>query len=486
MKKLLTTAALSSVLIMGGATVALATHAEIPAETSGVVAMGGQVVLDGSIRVRGFADKRDNKDEPANTGYDARVRLGTKARISEKLMGYVQLETGDDSSDNWSYGAESDAALMTGGSKDNNDLEILQGWLDYSPGNWGIKVGHMPLALGNKLFFDHTGSGDDAIVLYGNVNGFEWNALTIKFQENAGRDSSDDLDGYVLNLTNTFNGLKANVNYTFLKGGSAPSAAETAAYNAAVAAATGQEALYLASGSAQDLHDLVVLELAADALAPEPWNGLSMSNLGIALDYKMGDLALKADGEFQFGDFSDNGITTVDAGGWAMMLSGDYKLGGGSVGLLFGYGSGDDNSADNDQDTFITFLTDTAYQVYIPGYRLYVPGTVTTSGKYTGLSNLTLYQLNGSTAMTCPLTGSPLSIRAALSYMELSEEVTVGTAKEDEVGTELDVVATWQLTDGLAYVVELAYLWTGDAFKDSPTDDPDDAYFFRHGLEMKF
>ena len=55
---------------------------------------------------------------------------------------------------------------------------------------------------------------------------------------------------------------------------------------------------------------------------------------------------------------------------------------------------------------------------------------------------------------------------------------------EDSIGTEADVVASWQLSAGLTYKVELAYLWTGDAYKTSATDDPDDAFFIRHGLEV--
>jgi len=450
MKKLLTTAALSGVLILGGATAALATHAEIPAEAPGVVAMGAKVQIDGSVRVRGTINKDTVKDSANSTFYDGRARLGVTARVNEQVMGYLQLETGHDYLDYWTFGGTSDANLARGGSKAGNTMEILQAWVHYSPGNWGVKAGHMPLALGNNLFFDHTGSGDDAIVFWGSMDGFVWNLLTIKLQENLKNDNSDDLDAYVVNLTKSFDSFKANVNYTLLKGGS-----------------------------------------SSDPLDTITWLGMEMSNLGVALDYKMGDLSLKGDGEFQFGTFAESGAVKSDANGWAMLLSGDYKIGDGSLGLLFGYGSGDaPDDTDLDLDTFLPFLTDTAYQVIIPGYRQAVPGAVTAAGgQYGGLSNLTLYQLNGSLATNCPLTGKPLSVRAALSYMQTSEDIDIdstvaGIQSEDNLGVEADVVASWQLSAGLTYKVELAYLWAGDAWKTSVGDDPDDAFFIRHGLEV--
>ena len=413
MKKLLTTAALSSVLIMGGATAALATHAEIPAEAPGVVAMGAKVQIDGSVRARGTINKDTVKDSAESTFYDLRARLGVTARVNDQVMGYLQLETGADSSDYWKWGQEAgqldtqtntnDAALSTGGSKEGHNLEILQAWVHYSPGNWGVKAGHMPLALGNNLFFDHTGSGDDALVFWGNIDGFIWNLLTIKLQENDVQDNSDDLDAYVVNLTKSFDSFKANVNYTLLKGGNAGDSVDELGTSA-----------------------IPYLALSGVELVTE-FPGLKMSNLGVALDYKIGDLSLKGDGEFQFGTFyDDGGGTKVDANGWAMLLSGDYKIGDGAVGLLFGYGSGEDpNDTDNNEDRFINFLTDTPYQVIIPGYRIAVPGTLTTSGKYSGLQNMTLYQINGSLSTTCPLTGKPFSVRGALSYMNTSEDVNV-------------------------------------------------------------
>lgn len=463
MKKILTTAALSSALIVGGATAAFATHEQLPAETSLVSAKGAKIQLDGEIRLRGYSLKDESKDSAPKNAYDSRERIGVKARLSDHVLTYMQLESESGSGDSWTWGGQSDASLSTGGAKNaSSQLEFLQAWIDYSPGDWGIRAGHMPIALGNKLFYDHTGSGDDAIQLYGKFAGTHVTANMIKLQENGTSDNSADLDAYMLSLERKFNdSFKGGINYTLVKGGAEDDGTAGAAFSYTNWA--------------------------------NNFPGMELSNVGINADLKFGNLTIGGDAEFQFGDLYDAGSNTaIDAGGYAYQLTADYKMDKNTVGLLFGYGSGDDNATDKDHDTFVNFLTDTPYQVYIPGYRIGQPGSFTfdqSGANQAGLQNMTIYQVNGSTSVTCPLTGKPLSLFGSLSYMETSEDVAVSTTKEDEIGTELDIVATWKLSSGLTYKVEAAYLWTGDAYKTALTgagSDPDDAYFLRHGLEVKF
>jgi hypothetical protein len=282
MKKVLTTAAVSTALLLGGA----------------VAASAGAIELDGYLQTRGFAEQATNAgaDDASNTGYDQKAALGVKGKLSDQVTGYFRMETGDSTSDVYGWGQTPDAALQAGGHKaTNSEMELVQAWIDYKPASWGVKVGHQPLALGEKLFFDHIASGDDAINLYGDLAGTSFNLITIKLQENTGTDNSDDLDAYVLNLGRKFgDNLTGSLNYTLLKGG------------------------------AQD-----------DA----NWPGLEMSNLGANATFKLGDLSLTGDLEWQFGDFSDNGVTTTDAEGMALLASGDYKLGNSSVGLLYAMGT---------------------------------------------------------------------------------------------------------------------------------------------------
>jgi hypothetical protein len=441
MRKKLTIAALSSVFVFGMAASAMAIHETAPAEPGPVVSMGEKVTIDGQVRMRGYINKaNDSKDSSAQTGYDTKVKLGVNAQVAPGAIGYLQLETNSDSADTYGWGNSSAAGLHTGGQK-IGQMDILQAWVNYQPGSVGVKVGHMPLALGNKVFFDHTGSGDDAIVGYTTMGNTHMAALTIKFDEQTTSDASDDLDGYVALITHkASDNLTLGANLTHLVGGDAGSG-----------------------------------ELA---------EGMAMSNLGLTTDFKTGNISLTGDLEWQFGDYSDDGTTTTDAAGYAIRVGGTMDLGGATVGLLYGMGTGDDNAADNDNDIFVNFLTDTSYDTIIANYRASVPGTFTT---YSGLSNLTLYQVNGTTSFTCPISGKNVSVKGAVSYMTLTEDTTnYGTHKEDEVGTEVDLVATWDLASGLAYKVEAAWLASGDVWMDSAGDDPDDLYFLRHSLDLTF
>jgi hypothetical protein len=249
-----------------------------------------------------------------------------------------------------------------------------------------------------------------------------------------------------------------------------------------------------------DTNPLSVDTVPAGALdgigdAPELANGMAMTNLGLTTDFKSGPISLTGDLEYQFGDFSDNGTTTVDAAGYAIRVGGTMDLGAAKVGLLYGYGSGDDNEGDNDNDNFVNFLTDTSTDVIIANYRAHVPGTFT---KYSGLSNMSLYQVNATTSFTCPITGKNVGLKGAVSYMHLNEDLNTTSdgndalttayagQNEDEVGTEVDLVATWALAPGLSYKVEAAWMATGDVFKTTAADDPDDLYFLRHNLTLAF
>lgn len=475
MKKTLTAAALSSMLVLGLAAQALAVHDTAPAETPTVAKGTSKITLDGSVRERGYYNKSTNTTDqsPGATGYDGRVQLGVNAKVSDQATGYVQLESNTGNSDSYTWGTPTGGALMDGGNKGTGtSMNILQAWVNYKPGPWGVKAGHMPLALGNKIFFDHTGSGDDALVFYVDPNAATHvGALTIKFDEQGNGDNSNDLDGYVALVTHKLNdNVNLGANWTYLRGGDTDPNA--------VAPAT-----------------------------PELMPGLSMSNIGLTADGKFGAISYMADAEFQFGDYSSNGTTTVDASGWAAKVGADYDLGVGKVGLLVAYGSGDDNgNTDNSRDQFVNFLTDTTYDVIIPGYLSAVPGTATygwgnggTNNKNSGLSNLTIIQLKGSTKTVCPLTGKDLSILGTLSNIRLSEDMltyntatgVAGAARagEDSVGNEIDLIATWALTPGLNYKVEAAYLFVGDVYQTAATGngaDPDDLMFLRHSLDLKF
>ncbi len=278
---------------------------------------------------------------------------------------------------------------------------IVEAWINYMPSNWGVKVGHMPLSLGHKMFFDHTQYGDDAIVAYMNPSdATHLGVLTIKVAELGYAVSSDDVDAYVAFATQKFSdALNLGANYTLIKAGSTTTEGLTGV--------TGKSAKF--------------------------------SNLGLTLDGKVAAISYGLDAEFQFGDSlieaNAAGDDLAKAKGMAFKGTADMDLGAMSVGALASWTSGDDNPNDGDAKAYFDLLSDVNYDTLIVGYRHAVPGQVDNS-----YSNLLTLQLNGSMATKCPLTGKDLNLKAAVSYMKLNK--TEGNA-DDYVGTEADLFATW-------------------------------------------
>lgn len=448
---------LSTAFLLGMTASAYAVHVEEVAENTPAVATGSvKITIDGAVRMRGYTQQDTTDDDgfdgaeglPNSSadidGYDGRVQLGTKVQAGDGASAYIRLETGDASSDVYGWGDSNwdNNGLMSGGSKGAdgaNDLSILEAWVMYQPCNVGVKVGHQLLSHGKKLFYDHTGSGDDAIVVFGElINGANVSGAVIKFSEGqyinfvgGTADHRDDIDGY-------------SGTYT------------------------------------QKLSDVASVDANLMFLHNDE-DGMKFYNLGVDGTFKLGMVELLADVEYQFGDLYEDDTETVGAKGYAVMVDARVDLQPFKVGALIGYGSGDDGE-DEDYDGFVNFLTDTTYQLVIPGYRLAVPGM---GDKNTGLSNLMVWQLYASLDTTCPITSKPLALQARVSKITLNEDAD--TNNEDDVGVELAAFATLKITKNLSYNIELAYLVAGDAWDAYAADpDPDNAYFMRHGLELKF
>jgi len=175
---------LGALFVLSFAASAFAIHAEIPSETQAVIAAGGtQITLGGDIRSRGWYTHNidytnmnglgDRMPAPTNSSswYDERVRLSLDAKVEPGIEGFVMLES--DGVQGNTNGAASSDDVYVWGNFDNKPttMGILQAWIVYSGSGLfgfptGLKIGHMPLALGQKEFFDHTKFGDDAIVFF--------------------------------------------------------------------------------------------------------------------------------------------------------------------------------------------------------------------------------------------------------------------------------------------------------------------------------
>lgn len=437
MKKTITLA-LSTSFLLGFAATTMAAH-ETMGDKSGVaVKDGSKITMDGNIRFRGRIF--DNAavagvDAASASHYDGRVQLGVKAETSSKISGYVQLETGDSSSDVYTWGSGNSGGLTTGGSKQadaTTDLSIAQAWINYKFGGmFGTKVGHVPLALGNKTFFDHSPSGDDAVIFYADPSAdTHIGLLTIKFEEGTTGNNHDDLDGYVALVTQKMGDMKLGANLTHLRtGNSFAGLPRMAAYN-----------------------------------------------LGVDFGGKFGPATVSVDAQYQFGDWTEDAAgAKVKAKGYCLRAEASMAAGPATVGVILGYGSGDDNATDDDEDQFVNFLADVKYETLIVGYAQAAPG----EGIDSRLSNMLLAQVNGGAKIS-----DDVSVSGSITYMKLNE---VAAGWDDSVGVEIDAFLTWKLGNGLSYGIEAGYLFAGDAYKCGVANaDTDNALYLRHTLNLNF
>jgi len=436
---------LGAIFVLSFAASAFAIHAEIPSETQAVVAKGTtQITIDGELRTRGWYyndihGTSDQHNAPADVGssawYDERIRLAIDAKVSPNVEGYIQLESGSGQRDVYTWGNFNQKP---------DSVSFLQAWIMYSGQGLfgfpsGVKIGHMPLYLGQKEFFDHSKFGDDAIVFFMlPTKELEIDLLTIKFAGEGNPlflptfpsvdpkgaafgskfDNTDDLDGYVAIVTykmdanNTF-----GINYTYL-----------------------------------NLSDL----------------DFTHQNLGLMASGNFAGLGYDVTGDIQFGSVGD-----ADFKGWAVQAGLSYMLDPIKLRGKFAYGSGN-KSDDSDIKEFTTYLGADQHYTLVYDYSV-----LTTAGRqYSGLSNTIYYNLGVDWAATKDL-------KASLDgFLIYATETPHGVS--DKAGWEADAKITYNIAKNLTYQVDAGYFKADDFYKDSGFGDNKGATVLKHTLTLSF
>lgn len=404
---------LGTLFVLSFAASAFAIHAEIPEGTQSVVAKGDtQFTLGGLLRTRGwyFKNNEDNAFSGQNANaqpfktkskafYDQRARFSFDAKVTPNVQGYVLLQ-GD-----WKWGAIN---------AKGDHLDVIESWITYKGSdlfgfNAGLKVGHMPLALGEQQFFQHTTNGDDAIVFFMDpTKELHVGLLTIKlggdgkaaaFSTNSAGNNHDDLDAYVGLMTYKLDDKNViGLNYTYLN---------------------------------------------------ESDVNLSLQNLGFHAKGDMSGLGYKAEVDFQFGENGDS-----DYKGYAVMAGLNYKVDPVNVRAGFAMGSGDNDSTDGEIKDFQTFLSDDVHYALAYDYRV-----ATTAGKtLTGLSNTTYFNLGVDFSPTKDL-------KAKLDgYVLRATKAPGGVSKS--AGWEVDAGISYNVAKNLLYTLDLGYFKAGDWYED--------------------
>ncbi|MGE5894433.1 MAG: hypothetical protein ACM34I_10295 [bacterium] len=465
----------SMIFVLGFAAAAFAIHAEIPVDTQSVVAKGDtQITLGGDIRFRGAGEKLSPSADAIKSYYDGRVRLSVDAQVGPNVSGRIHVESGTvdnndiyywgkstslDSNGNFIDGNAAAKGTYTGGNSKRGDLTLLEAWIIYKTEFAGLKVGHMPLALGNKLFFDHTKFGDDAIMVFATpTKGLEIAALTIKFEEG---------------LSGVF------PDYTAATAGNAGSNSKD--QDAYVALAGYKSDMFSIGG---DVTWVVINKGSSFGFKPS-----DVYNVGVRGDVNVAILRIYGDIEYQAGKLARDTAGELDVKGYAVLLGADVKLA--PVLKLtgeFAVGTGDDDATDDEFSRFITSLGSDQHYTYVYDYRIAVAADkLGAIGQYGGLANTTYGKLAASGTIT-----EPLSYYAAIYYLMATEPQNIpaglpgaGTEADDFIGYELDAKIAYKLAKNLTYWVEGGYLAAGDFYKDTVGDD-NEMWAVRHGIQLSF
>lgn len=440
---------LGVLFVLGFAASAFAIHAEIPSETQAVVAKGQtQISIGGEIRTRGevrqnVSDFNDDKQDRYKA-YDSRIRLSIEAKVTPNTVGLVQIEAGDGpSANNYTWGNANPGegqGFYKEGERKRGNFNMIQAWIQHTGSGLlgipaGVKVGHVPLALGNQLFFDHTLFGDDAIIFFMDpMKELHIAVLTAKFRE-ASTVLNDDSDGYValFNYRTKEFGVSGDIVYV------------------------DDQNKFGGSTTGQDAH---------------------LWNFGLRGDTNISGLGIKADVELQAGKMEDTGGSDIKFRGYAFLAGLSYKLDPVTLSADYIYGSGD-NDTDNKFEMFVTGLTQQTY-LNNPGTYVYDYRTVGVSGvQFAGMQNLQTVRVAASGQIAKDVAGF-------IKFFWLrANKVAPGVSKS--VGSEVDFNVSYMIDRNLKYWVEGGYLFAGNFWKTKTGGkDPDDAYAIRHGIGLSF
>ncbi len=399
------------------------------------------------------------------------VNLTVDAKVADNVRGFIELETATGSSGKsglWYWGDQARGY----DAKPNTNIMIRQAWIQYTGSGLlgmpaGIKIGHMPISLGEKQFLNNERFGDDALLVWVDpMKELHLAAGTVKLNEGNLYQHWDDLDGYMILMTYMWdkdNTVGANWVWAH-SDGNCPSL-----------------------GSGINVDDL------------------NFHNVGIHGNGGIAGLTYAAEADIQFGKIKDIEFSGSDlkAKGWAAFAKLGYALDMVNLRASFAYGSGDDNAFDDKCKEFQT-LQGSDYgatarlvhytQIYERTVRTasYASALTTTVGgntTNTGIANTTYFNLGFDLTPVKELT---LSLDAF--YLQASEtgawEDYLGRNVSDDLGWEIDFKGTYKIAKNLSYFVEAGWFMAKDFYRsineEFPGSSDKNVTQLIHGLALTF
>ena len=223
---------------------------------------------------------------------------------------------------------------------------------------------------------------------------------------------------------------------------------------------------------------------------------------------KFGPVSIQAEAEYWNGEvelqgnapYANYGVIgldptdTIDMEFWSFYLDGKVDIGPAYVGGRFIYVSGDDLSS-GDEFEGSDFLNNRAFEMCWGGVDLKQTlilwnedVTLWVGDRWNlgpGVKNAQFFQVYGGYKW------QDFSFAGSLAYAKADE---TRSNQDDDYGYELDVTASYKITNNLSYMVGAGYLWTGDYFKynnygysgGATEIDVDDVYLITNKLTLSF
>lgn len=196
-------------------------------------------------------------------------------------------------------------------------------------------------------------------------------------------------------------------------------------------------------------------------------DGMGVYWLGANADFNLGPVGLWVTGVYQGGTVDRQGPPgsddqDLDVKAYAVGIGANMALGPASLHGQFFYQSGDDNDEDSDLEAFFGNAGVSYYWSEIMGKGIFDSQTV--SGANTAASNTWAGNIG---ATIKPM--EKLSLTGDLWYAGKPEKVN----GEDELGFEVDLLAAYQLVEGLNLELVGAYLFAEDAVSLDGSNDED-------------
>ena len=471
---------LAALFIMSFTATAFAVHDPTVPEEAVVAKGAAKITLGGKMVLRGWHFRNiDENALPAKPTvgtdsealYTTNAYLTVDAKVGDNIQGFMELES--------SSGESNNSGVLYWGTYDTkNDMELKfrQLWLQYTGSGLlgvptGIKAGHMPMSLGEKIFLNNERFGSDAILVWVDpVKELHIAAATVKLVESADRrigyiNHSEDLDGYVFLATYMLDkDNTVGINYTL-------------------------------AHSDANLPSLSTLGIPNTS-------ELNFQNVGVHANGKIAGLCYAAEVDFNFGKAKDVLGTGNDAKfkGWGVFAKAGYMLDPVNIRASFAMGSGDDDD-DWDIDEFQTLQgTDLTAgiaryphytQIYERSVRTAAASAIVTTypganARTTGIANTTYYNLG---IDVNPIKEVAVSLDGYLLYATKTGlwEDMVGNNVSKSVGWEIDSKISWKIAKNLTYFIEAALFKPGDFYEDAFGSSADETVTQAvHGLLFTF